>query len=54
MAESVRYIVHDVAAVVYFYTRHLGFQLEHSTAPAFASVTRRFATLVKPDPSRSQ
>jgi catechol 2,3-dioxygenase-like lactoylglutathione lyase family enzyme len=54
MAASVRYIVHDVAAAFNFYTRHLGFKLEHSAALAFALVTRRFTTLVKPDPSRSQ
>jgi catechol 2,3-dioxygenase-like lactoylglutathione lyase family enzyme len=50
MAASVRYIVHDVAAAFNFYTRHLGFKLEHSAALAFALVTRRFTTLVKPDP----
>lgn len=37
---SVRYMIDDVAAAIEFYTRHLGFTLEHNAAPAFASVTR--------------
>lgn len=37
---SVRYMIDDVAAAIKFYTRHLGFSLEHDAAPAFASVTR--------------
>ncbi len=37
---SVRYLVDDVEAAVDFYTRHLGFTLRTSAAPAFADVTR--------------
>ena len=36
---GVRYQVHDVARAVTFYTRHLGFTLEHQQLPAFASVS---------------
>ena len=35
---GVRYQVKDVARSVEFYTRHLGFELEHQHLPAFASV----------------
>src|SRR5262245_29559354 len=37
---SVRYMIDDVAAAIAFYTNHLGFTLEESHTPAFASVTR--------------
>lgn len=37
---NVRYMVHDVAASVDFYTRHLGFEVRTDAAPAFADVTR--------------
>ena len=37
---SIRYIVDDVAAAVAFYTKHLGFDLQTDSIPAFASVTR--------------
>jgi glyoxylase I family protein len=36
---GVRYQVKDVARAVTFYTRHLGFKLEHQQLPAFASVS---------------
>jgi glyoxylase I family protein len=36
---GVRYQVKDVARAVAFYTRHLGFELEHQQLPAFASVS---------------
>jgi catechol 2,3-dioxygenase-like lactoylglutathione lyase family enzyme len=36
---NVRYIVHDVDAVVAWYTKHLGFTLLSNAAPAFADVT---------------
>jgi len=36
---GVRYLVKDVARSVEFYTRHLGFTLEHQQLPAFASVS---------------
>ena len=34
-----RYQVKDVARAVEFYTRYLGFQLEHQHLPAFASIS---------------
>ena len=34
-----RYQVSDVARTFEFYTRHLGFQLEHQHLPAFASIS---------------
>lgn len=37
---SVRYLVDDVQAATDFYTRHLGFTLNTSAAPAFADVVR--------------
>lgn len=37
---SVRYIVHDVAASISFYTTHLGFTELTSFPPAFADVAR--------------
>src|SRR5690349_8658959 len=36
---GVRYQVRDVARSVEFYTRHLGFRLEHQQLPAFAMVS---------------
>ena len=36
----VRYMVDDVDAAIEFYTKHLGFELRTSAAPAFADVTR--------------
>ena len=36
---GIRYQVKDVARAVAFYTRHLGFTLEHQHLPAFASVS---------------
>jgi glyoxylase I family protein len=36
---GIRYQVKDVARSVEFYTRHLGFRLEHEQLPAFASVS---------------
>jgi catechol 2,3-dioxygenase-like lactoylglutathione lyase family enzyme len=37
---NVRYMVDDVEAAIDFYTRHLGFTLGTSMAPAFADVRR--------------
>ena len=37
---SVRYMIDDVPAAVTFYTKLLGFTLEHDASPAFASVSR--------------
>jgi glyoxylase I family protein len=36
---GIRYQVEDVARAVAFYTRYLGFKLEHQHLPAFASVS---------------
>jgi len=36
---GIRYQVTDVARAVAFYTRHLGFRLEHQHLPEFASVS---------------
>jgi catechol 2,3-dioxygenase-like lactoylglutathione lyase family enzyme len=38
---TVRYLVSDVERSVSFYTDHLGFKLDQSMAPAFASVSRK-------------
>jgi glyoxylase I family protein len=35
---GIRYQVRDVARAIAFYTRHLGFTLEHQQLPAFASI----------------
>ena len=40
MTVNVRYMVDDVDAAVAFYTKHLGFALLSSAAPAFADVKR--------------
>lgn len=37
---NVRYMVDDVAAAIDFYTKHFGFTVGISAAPAFADVTR--------------
>src|SRR2546428_7880300 len=37
---NVRYMVNDVEASVAWYTRHLGFEVLSSAAPAFADVAR--------------
>src|SRR5262249_58399836 len=50
---SVRYIVGDVPVAVAFYTKHLGFALEHDAAPAFASVTRDSLRLLLSGPGSS-
>ena len=50
---NVRYIVDDVEASIDFYTRHLGFALESSAAPAFAAVTRGDLRLLLSGPGSS-
>ena len=50
---NVRYMVDDVQAAVDFYTRHLGFQLRSSAAPAFADVTRGSLRLLLAGPRSS-
>jgi len=43
---GVRYQTKDVARAVAFYTRHLGFKLEHQQLPAFAAVSLGELTLL--------
>ncbi|WP_247040762.1 VOC family protein [Arthrobacter rhizosphaerae] len=50
---SVRYMVDDVDAAVDFYTKHLGFALRTSAAPAFADVTRGRLRLLLSGPRSS-
>ena len=47
---SVRYIVHDVAAAIDFYRRHLGFREEMHPDPAFAMLSRGDLRLVLVSP----
>lgn len=42
---TVRYLVHDVARSIAFYTEHLGFKLEAQMGPPFAKVSRDDLTL---------
>ena len=50
---SVRYLVHDVAAAVDFYTRHFGFAVGMNAPPAFADVTRGNLRLLLSGPDSS-
>ncbi len=50
---SVRYIVHDVAACIAFYTEHLGFTVLNDFAPAFADIGRGSLRLLLSGPSSS-
>ena len=50
---NVRYMVEDVQAAIDFYTKHLGFELRTSTAPAFADVTRGNLRLLLSGPASS-
>ena len=50
---SVRYMVDDVEAAIEFYTRHLGFALLSSAAPAFADVVRGQLRLLLSGPASS-
>ncbi|MDX6707194.1 MAG: hypothetical protein QOI48_3040 [Solirubrobacteraceae bacterium] len=50
---SVRYIVTDVEGAVDFYTRHFGFTLRSSAAPAFADVVRGRLRLLLSGPASS-
>jgi glyoxylase I family protein len=50
---GIRYQVKDVARAVAFYTRHLGFTLEHQQLPAFASVSIGDATILLSGPGAS-
>jgi catechol 2,3-dioxygenase-like lactoylglutathione lyase family enzyme len=50
---NVRYMVEDVEAAVAWYTKHLGFTLLSSQAPAFADITRGSLRLLLSGPSSS-
>jgi catechol 2,3-dioxygenase-like lactoylglutathione lyase family enzyme len=50
---NVRYMVDDVQAAIDFYTRHLGFTLRSSAAPAFADLTRGNLRLLLAGPQSS-
>lgn len=50
---SVRYMVDDVEASIDFYTKHLGFTLRMSAAPAFADVARGQLRLLLSGPTSS-
>ena len=50
---NVRYMVDDVQAAIDFYTKHLGFELRTSAAPAFADVTRGNLRLLLSGPASS-
>jgi catechol 2,3-dioxygenase-like lactoylglutathione lyase family enzyme len=50
---SVRYMVDDVDASIEFYTKHLGFELRMSAAPAFADVARGHLRLLLSGPASS-
>jgi catechol 2,3-dioxygenase-like lactoylglutathione lyase family enzyme len=49
----VRYMVDDVDAAIAFYTRHLGFTVRSSAAPAFADVVRGNLRLLLSGPTSS-
>jgi catechol 2,3-dioxygenase-like lactoylglutathione lyase family enzyme len=50
---NVRYMVDDVQASIDFYTKHLGFEVRTSAAPAFADVTRGNLRLLISGPASS-
>jgi glyoxylase I family protein len=50
---GVRYQVADVARSADFYTRHLGFKLEHQQLPAFAAVSIENLTMLLSGPGAS-
>jgi catechol 2,3-dioxygenase-like lactoylglutathione lyase family enzyme len=50
---NVRYMVDDVQESIDFYTKHLGFEVNMSAAPAFADVTRGSLRLLLSGPASS-
>ena len=50
---GIRYQVKDVSRAAEFYTRHLGFKLEHQQLPAFASVSLGGAQILLSGPGAS-
>jgi catechol 2,3-dioxygenase-like lactoylglutathione lyase family enzyme len=49
----IRYMIKDVEQAIDFYTRHLGFTLEHNASPAMAFVTRGDLHLLLSGPQSS-
>ena len=50
---NVRYMVDEVDAAIEFYTKHLGFEVRTSAAPAFADVVRGGLRLLLSGPTSS-
>jgi catechol 2,3-dioxygenase-like lactoylglutathione lyase family enzyme len=50
---NVRYMVDDVDTAIDFYTKHLGFEVRTSAAPAFADATRGNLRLLLSGPTSS-
>jgi catechol 2,3-dioxygenase-like lactoylglutathione lyase family enzyme len=50
---NVRYMVHDVAAAIAWYTKHLGFTVLTNASPAFADVTLGSLRLLLSGPTSS-
>ncbi len=50
---NVRYMVDDVDTAIEFYTKHLGFEVRTSAAPAFADVTHGNLRLLLSGPTSS-
>ena len=50
---GIRYQVTDVARAIEFYTRHLGFEVQHQHLPAFASVSLGGAPILLSGPEAS-
>jgi len=50
---NVRYMVDDVDTAIEFYTKHLGFEVRTSAAPAFADVLRGNLRLLLSGPASS-
>ena len=50
---GVRYLVTDVRQAIDFYTKHLGFTLEHQQLPAFATVALGPLTILLSGPGAS-
>jgi len=50
---TIRYMIEDVDQAITFYTRHLGFTLEHSASPAFARVAQGDLHLLLSGPQSS-
>jgi glyoxylase I family protein len=49
----IRYLVNEIDRSIAFYTKHLGFKLEHQAGTAFASVSRGDLTVLLSGPQSS-